>query len=234
VFDEDGAGVDAGAAGAAGSEAFVAAHAAVLGCRAVAAGRAVGGVAALGEVAAGRGAVAAMGPRVRPGDFAQATMDLGATICTPRKPACAPCPLRPHCAGAGEAWRYPVKVAKKARATWAGVVFVPVRPDGTVLLRRRPRTGLLGAMPEFFGSAWGDPPEAALEHAPFDADWVAIGKVRHVFTHANLTLGVFRATVGDDAPTPEGGWWSHAAGAGLPTLMAKASDLAGAPARNAP
>ncbi|MEM7694233.1 MAG: A/G-specific adenine glycosylase [Pseudomonadota bacterium] len=178
-------------------------------------------------VAPVREAVAAMVPPDRPGDFAQAMMDLGATICTPKRPACALCPVRPHCAGVGAAERFPVKSPKKPRATWFGVVFVPIRPDGTVLLRRRPPKGLLGAMPEFFGSPWGDPPENPPAFAPFKAAWIDQGEIRHGFTHAELTLSVFAAKVGATSPTPEGGHWSSAAEAGLPTLMAKAAKRAG-------
>ncbi|UOM33726.1 A/G-specific adenine glycosylase [Acuticoccus sp. I52.16.1] len=168
-------------------------------------------------------AVAAMLPADRPGDFAQAMMDLGATICTPRSPACALCPLRPVCAAAahGDMQDYPVKAPKRARSVWHGVAFVPVRPDGTVLLRRRPARGLLGGMAEVFGSAWGATPQEPLAHAPFAADWTPAGSIAHGFTHAELTVDVYRAQAEADAPAPAGAWWALPADAGLPTVMKK-------------
>ena len=164
-------------------------------------------------------AVAAMMPPDRPGDFAQAMMDIGATICTPRNPVCALCPLRSVClAATDDPLAFPVKVAKKARADWRGVAFVPVRPDGAVLFRRRPPSGLLGGMAEVYGSPWGAMPEDPAGHAPFAAPWQLAGAVVHGFTHAVLTLDVFAARVPADAP---GSGWRAPADAGLPTLMKK-------------
>jgi len=167
--------------------------------------------------------VAAMMPQDRPGDFAQAMMDLGATICTPRRPACALCPLRTACraARAGDPAAYPVKAPKRARKDWRGVAFVPWRPDGTVLMRRRPPKGLLGGMMEVFGSPWGEAPAEPLLHAPIEADWKEAGGVTHVFTHATLTLTVYAAPVGARTAAPEGAWWLEPGAAGLPTVMRK-------------
>nr|WP_244935196.1 A/G-specific adenine glycosylase [Acuticoccus sediminis] len=167
--------------------------------------------------------VAAMLPADRPGDFAQAMMDLGATICTPKSPACGICPLREGCAAsaAGDMLDYPVKAPRRARSVWHGVAFVAVRPDGAILLRRRPARGLLGGMAEVFGSAWGGPVAVPLEHAPFDGGWAGVGSITHGFTHAELTVDVYSAAVPADAPTPAGAWWALPDDAGLPTVMKK-------------
>nr|WP_232372809.1 A/G-specific adenine glycosylase [Acuticoccus mangrovi] len=164
----------------------------------------------------------------RAGDFAQAMMDLGATICTPRNPVCALCPIAEPCAARteGEPTRYPVKAEKKPRKVWQGVAFVPVRSDGTILTRRRPERGLLGGMSEAWGSPWGDAPADPFAHAPFGAPWRPAGGVTHVFTHATLTLDVFVAEVGEGAATPTGGTWQAPAAAGLPTLMKKVVERA--------
>ncbi len=168
-------------------------------------------------------AVAAMVPADRPGDFAQAMMDLGATICTPRSPACASCPLRPRCAAAacGDPLDFPVKAPKRARSVWHGVAFVPVRPDGAILLRRRPARGLLGGMAEVFGSTWGPTVAAPLDHAPFAASWTEVGSIAHGFTHAELTIDVYGARVAEGVETPGGAWWALPEDAGLPTVMKK-------------
>lgn len=197
------------------------------------------------------GAVEAMLPDGRYGDFAQATMDLGATICTPKTPVCALCPLSRWCKAAarGDPLAFPVKPPRKVRAVWEGVAFVPIRPDGTVLVRRRPAHGLLGGMAEVFGSPWGPPADGAgtgakagardggasvpasadgMAHAPFAADWALAGHVEHGFTHAALTLHVMSANVPADTAPPAGSRWAVAREAGLPTLMRKVVERAGA------
>ncbi|MBI1234449.1 MAG: A/G-specific adenine glycosylase [Alphaproteobacteria bacterium] len=134
----------------------------------------------------------------RPGDYAQAIMDLGATICTPRSPACGICPWRPDCAAqkAGVQTDYPKKLAKKAKPVRRGIAW-RIERGGQVWLRKRPETGLLGGMMEVPGSDWSiESPEA---DPPFEAEWEALPEVRHVFTHFTLMLEVRRA----DAPT---GW----------------------------
>ena len=171
--------------------------------------------------------VAALTPQDRPGDFAQAMMDLGATICTPKRPACALCPFREDCCAlAGhDPEHFPVKAAKKEKPVRVGAAFVAVSPDGAVFLRRRPESGLLGGMTEIPTSAWtaridGDATEAA---APFPAEWRHRGVVTHVFTHFELRLSVFEAeTPRLDRPD---GWWQAIAALGdeaLPTVMKKA------------
>jgi A/G-specific adenine glycosylase len=104
---------------------------------------------------------------------------------------------------------------------WHGVSFVPWRPDGAVLMRRRPPRGLLGGMMEVFGSPWGEAVDEPLAHAPIEAGWHEAGTVEHGFTHATLTIRVFAAAVADTAATPEGGVWLVPETAGLPTLMRK-------------
>lgn len=169
-------------------------------------------------------AVTAMMPDDRFGDFAQAMMDLGATICTPRRPACALCPLAFWCRAQPDPERFPKKAAKRPRKVWHGVSFVPFAEDGRVLLRRRPHRGLLGGMMEAFGSPWGPPPDAPLDHAPFAAAWRAAGAVSHGFTHADLTLAVY---VVEGSPVRvEGGIWLNPGEAGLPTLMRKVVERA--------
>jgi A/G-specific adenine glycosylase len=165
-------------------------------------------------------------PDERAGDFAQAMMDLGSTICTFRKPACAICPLREQCAavrtGAPEA--FPVKLPKKPRPVRYGTAYWAVRDD-TVLLQRRAGSGLLGGMRALPTGPWRDE-DPGLEDAPFAANWRPIGTVVHVFTHFALELRVVGAVV--PARVTDGEWWpiSELAQAGLPTLFAKAASLA--------
>ncbi|MEM8856594.1 MAG: NUDIX domain-containing protein, partial [Pseudomonadota bacterium] len=168
--------------------------------------------------------VTAMMVRSRPGDFAQAMMDLGAGVCTPRNPSCGICPLRRGCRAhrEGTVDQFPVRAAKAAKADWQGVAFVVRRADGAILLRRRPEKGLLGGMAEVFGSSWGEAPLEPLAHAPLRADWQEAGAVSHVFTHANLTLTVFAANAGPSTKAPSGGYWQAPEEAGLPTAIKKA------------
>jgi A/G-specific adenine glycosylase len=167
-------------------------------------------------------------PDARHGDFAQAMMDLGATICTPRKPACALCPWRPDCAGyaTGEPERYPLKAAKAARPTRRGVAFLVVRADGAVLVRSRPASGLLGGMSEVPSTPWdeSDPANPGL-HAPLTAQWRALNTpVTHVFSHFALELDVWRADVPAATRAPAGHRWVSPAGfdaEAFPSVMRK-------------
>ena len=169
-------------------------------------------------------------PEQRPGDFAQAMMDLGATICTPKSPACGLCPFREPCAARTEGTQetYPRKEKKSSGALRFGAAFVAVREDGMVLLRTRPAKGLLGGMAEPPGTEWsaGFDSAAALPLAPFAAEWRRLTRVvEHTFTHFPLRLTVYRATVPAGAPPPEGCWWAPVAtldGEALPTVMRKA------------
>jgi A/G-specific adenine glycosylase len=131
----------------------------------------------------------------RAGDLAQALMDLGATVCTPRKPNCLICPLAKICVARaeGEPERYPVKAAKKERPTRHGSAFILTRGDEVLLVRRGP-SGLLGGMMMPPSSGWREKKaKDNLEGAPGDFAWERVGEVRHVFTHFALKLDVFRA-----------------------------------------
>jgi A/G-specific adenine glycosylase len=152
---------------------------------------------------------AALVPKARPGDFAQATMDLGATICTPKSPACAICPISDSCAAraAGTQMVYPRKLPKKANPRRFGAMAVVERVDGAILVRTRPAKGLLGGMTEFFGSDWGpEPPAAEAIAAASGATLKRMGQVEHVFTHFALTLDVYRGT-SSSGIAPEGCRW---------------------------
>lgn len=174
----------------------------------------------------------ALGPTLLPdarfGDFAQAMMDLGATICTPRKPACALCPWREPCVARaeGEPERYPLKLAKAARPTRQGVAFLAVRADGAVLTRSRPPQGLLGGMSEVPSTPWDvDAPTSPATHAPLNASWRALNApVTHVFSHFALELTVWRADLPDGTPAPAGHRWVLPAGfdaEAFPSVMRK-------------
>ncbi|MCK0532257.1 A/G-specific adenine glycosylase [Sphingobium agri] len=168
-------------------------------------------------------------PDVRAGDFAQAMMDLGATICTPRNPACGICPLRQDCAAfrTADPAAFPVKVAKKAKPHRLGHGWWIERPDGHVWLIRRPAKGLLGGMRALPSSDWSDAPTAA---PPMAAEWKTVSQpVGHVFTHFSLALTVHVAHVANESiPPGEGEWWPLARleEAGLPTLFRRAADVA--------
>ncbi|WP_208995832.1 A/G-specific adenine glycosylase [Pannonibacter tanglangensis] len=176
-----------------------------------------------------RAAMGELTPQERPGDFAQAVMDLGATICTPKRPACALCPWMEPCAAraAGVAETLPRKAAKTAKPTRTGAAFVLRRAgDGAVALRKRPPKGLLGGMAEVPGSEWAvdfDVASAVMQ-APVAANWhKRSGSVGHTFTHFHLEVTVFTAELaaGD---LPEGWWWSTLdalEGEALPTVMRK-------------
>jgi A/G-specific adenine glycosylase len=157
------------------------------------------------------------------GDFAQAMMDLGATICAPRSPRCGSCPVGPWCSARaqGRPEAYPVKAPKavKPQREWTGYWL---RRNGHVLLVRRPPRGLLGGM------------LALPVEAPVAAEWREIGAVRHVFTHFSLNMRVLAADIPPCAPAFAGAqvaereWWpvERIGQAGLPTVFAKAASLA--------
>ena len=178
-------------------------------------------------------------PAARSGDFAQALMDLGATICTPKKPACALCPWMEPCAARvrGEPESFPRKAAKREGRLRRGAAFVVLRADGFVLLRTRPPRGLLGGMTEVPTTEWthGFELEAALEAAPrlgrARPKWLRLpGVVTHVFTHFPLELAVYRAEVAASTPAPDGARWAPVAtlaGEALPNLMRKVLAHAG-------
>jgi A/G-specific adenine glycosylase len=172
-----------------------------------------------------RALAAEMTPPARPGDHAQAVMDLGATICTPRNPACGICPLAATCRARarGIAADLPRKTPKTAKPTRHGTAYLAIRADGAVLLETRPTTGLLGGMLGLPGTAWTEtPPPTA---PPFAAAWRdSGGEVRHTFTHFHLRLRVETATALAGAPgTFHPPHDSRAAA--LPTVMRKALAL---------
>jgi A/G-specific adenine glycosylase len=169
-------------------------------------------------------------PEDRPGDFAQALMDLGATICTPRRPNCPACPLAKGCKArkSGTQERYPIKAARKEKPTRYGIVFVVRRADGAILVGARPDKGLLGGMTGLPTTEWTlDRPDGAdASVSPINAHWRTMpGLVKHVFTHFNLELLVRHADVPQATHAPAPWRWSGANGAGdeaLPTLFRKA------------
>jgi A/G-specific adenine glycosylase len=179
-----------------------------------------------------RSRAATMVPKARPGDFAQAMMDLGATICTPRRPRCALCPLRSDCRAIreGDPEPLPVRTVRAERPRRRGAAFVAVRPDGAILLRRRPGRGLLGGMTEVPTTGWTARGDGATtpDAAPFPAAWQRIGAVSHVFTHFALELDVFLAQV-EGAEGDAGCFWSardEASAEALPSLMKKVIEAA--------
>jgi A/G-specific adenine glycosylase len=154
-------------------------------------------------------------PARRAGDFAQAMMDLGATICTPKKPACVLCPWIEACVARKRAEQetFPRKAEKRKGALRRGAVFVALRADGCVLLRTRADKGLLGGMTEVPGSAWSSDYKitGALTDAPKlrgNVQWTKLsGRVRHVFTHFPLEMTVFVAAVPRATPAPKEMRW---------------------------
>jgi A/G-specific adenine glycosylase len=171
-------------------------------------------------------------PPQRSGDFAQALMDLGATICTPKRPACALCPWSGVCMARarGDQETFPRKAAKREGRQRFGAAFVVLRADNHVLLRQRPEKGLLGSMTEVPGSAWSHDfdPAAALDAAPrfrSQLNWRRLaGEVTHVFTHFPLALTVYVAYVTRATRAPKDAWWAKVetlADEALPTVMRK-------------
>jgi A/G-specific adenine glycosylase len=168
-------------------------------------------------------------PERRPGCHAQALMDLGATICTPKSPACGICPLMQGCAARREgiAGDLPAKAPKKAKPVRHGIAYLVRRRDGAFLLETRQPSGLLGGMLGWPGSDWveADPTPAP----PVTAEWHDPGlEVRHTFTHFHLRLALRLAVVAPDTAPMRGSFVDkHAFRPGaLPTVMRKAHDLA--------
>jgi A/G-specific adenine glycosylase len=173
---------------------------------------------------------ASLTPQARTGDFAQAAMDLGATLCTPKKPKCVLCPLNEDCAArrAGVAETLPARRPKAAKPLRRGVAFWAVRVDGAVLLRRRPDKGLLGGMMEVPSSEWREAawsPASARRAAPVAARWRRLsGVVRHSFTHFDLELEILAGSVSRRDAAKADGVWVEPPALGrhaLPTVMKK-------------
>ena len=170
-----------------------------------------------------RGLAESLTPTSRPGDHAQAVMDLGATVCTPRKPNCIICPWKPACAARarGIAEKLPRKAPKKRRPTRFGTAYWCMNKKAEVLLRRRPKHGMLGGMLEVPSTGWSSSDTAG--SPPFEVDWRPLpGVVNHGFTHFHLELTV-RAAIVDTTGDCDGEWFSLKAleTVGLPSLMAK-------------
>lgn len=171
-----------------------------------------------------RAAAASLTPKHRPGDYAQAVMDLGATICTPKSPACGICPWNVPCLAraSGRAQDLPLKRAKPPKPTRYGIAYLARRADGAWLVERRPDKGLLGGMLGWPGAAWGD---VATEDPPIEADWRDPGtEVRHTFTHFHLRLSLRVANVPMGAQ-PNRGDFQLLRASDLPTVMRKAFNL---------
>ena len=179
--------------------------------------------AALTELATG------LTPQKRAGDYAQAVMDLGATICTPKNPACGICPWRGPCAArkAGTAADLPKKTPKKPKPIRLGTVYLARRVDGAMLLERRPDSGLLGGMLGWPGSDWAE--GAVPDHSPpIRAEWKDIGtEARHTFTHFHLRLRVMTALVPMDRTATRGDFVTREdfSPSDLPTVFRKCFDL---------
>ena len=159
----------------------------------------------------------------RPGDWAQALMDLGATICTPKTPRCDACPWNEVCAAyaGGALESYPRRAPKAVRPQRYGAAFRIAR-GGKLWLVRRPDKGLLGGMAGLPTTPWREEEWSeteALTHAPVAAQWSRAGQVRHVFTHFALLLDVYSA----EASPEDGGWWGEENA--LPTVFKKAARL---------
>jgi A/G-specific adenine glycosylase len=174
---------------------------------------------------------ATLSPASRCGDFAQALMDLGATICSPKRPACALCPWNAACAAKarGHQELFPRKAPKREGRLRKGAAFVALRADAAVLLRRRPEKGLLGGMTEVPGSEWTHDFDInhAVKSAPRigRAKWRRLpGVVRHVFTHFPLELTVFVTKIRCATRAPKNARWvklADTAGEALPNVMRK-------------
>jgi A/G-specific adenine glycosylase len=173
-----------------------------------------------------RTALQALVPQKRAGDFAQALMDLGSAICTPKRPACMSCPWFDGCKARRKGIQelLPVKAAKAARPLKRGAAFVVRDASGAVLLVKRPEKGLLGGMMEPPLGPWTEDfpsADAAMAQAPFKAKWKKrIGVVRHGFTHFELEIEVYVADVAK-RPDFDGRWVQDLSTAALPTVMKK-------------
>jgi A/G-specific adenine glycosylase len=181
-----------------------------------------------------REAVAQITPIERPGDFAQAMMDLGASICSPKKPECLLCPWQPRCKAQklGDIERFPVKPPKKVKPTRRALSFW-LEHDGHVLLERRPDSGLLGGMPGFFSTPWIErrdipKPNELLDFAPHSTKWT-IGTVlaTHTFTHFHLETALATSNVASKVNFENAFWHpiSDLDDIGLPTVFKKIAKL---------
>jgi len=167
----------------------------------------------------------------RPGEFAQAMMDLGATLCSPKRPACALCPIKEDCAGFenGNAENYPYKQPKARKPTRKGAAFVLLNATGAVFLCKRENKGLLAGMTQVPTTDWNSRVDGATgrEAGPVQANWQLKGTVRHTFTHFHLELEVWSAQGVIEIPID--GWWCEQQNLkteALPSIMHKVLDTA--------
>ncbi|MET3589371.1 A/G-specific adenine glycosylase [Bartonella silvatica] len=165
----------------------------------------------------------------RPGDFAQAMMDLGATICTPRHSLCLLCPLQSFCQAKKmqKVEYFPVKAPKKERPSKTGAAFVILNKDKQIYLEKRQGKKLLGGMTQIPNNI-GTNSENGLQNAPFTASWQFKGQITHIFTHFSLKLNVYYTNSVHEMNS-ENGWWcdiQYLAKEALPTVMKKAISIA--------
>lgn len=168
----------------------------------------------------------------KPGEFAQAMMDLGATICTPKRPVCGLCPINQDCAAfsSGDQELFPVKRPKPEKPTRKGAAFVICDATDNVFLEKRGEKGLLAGMSQVPTSNWTARQNGATGEAafPFSAEWQMSGIARHTFTHFHLELEVWKTKFANEPPI--NGWWCKSEslnGEALPTLMKKVLAKAG-------
>ena len=165
-------------------------------------------------------------PQKRAGDYAQAIMDLGATVCTPKSPSCLICPWQDPCMARskGDALTYPVKLPKKKKPTRLGHAFVSKTVLGELVLEKRPENGLLGGMLGWPGSEWSEKPDFK---PPFENTWNGAGRIKHTFTHFHLELQVHvaeqEALAIEDYVLKDAATFDPKS---LPTVMRKVFDLA--------
>ena len=170
-------------------------------------------------------------PTERPGDFAQAVMDLGATICTPKNPSCDRCPWQAICKAhlQFDPANFPVKTPKKVVPTRNGAAFVAITRRGEILLRKRPGKGMLAGMSEVPSTQWSSRQDGKTDigAAPFSGKWLTAGQVTHHFTHFHLAMKVYYCVLSERAKVD--GWWvetENVMNEALPNLMKKAVTLA--------
>ena len=167
-----------------------------------------------------------------PGEFAQAMMDLGATLCSPRNPACACCPINKDCLAyiSGTQGNYPVKLAKSGKPTRKGAAFIIQNSKGEVFLCKREDKGLLAGMTQVPTTNWNSRKDGAtgISAAPLNADWEFAGTVRHTFTHFHLELEVWAVSEANHFAFE--GWWcapENLKNEALPSVMRKVLNLKG-------
>ncbi len=169
--------------------------------------------------------MALISPNDRPGDFAQAMMDLGASLCSPKRPSCFLCPINSHCQALaqGDPEIYPIKAPKKDKPLRQGAAFILLSKEGNVFLQKRHEKGLLAQMsevPNYFGSL---EEKHDLNQAPSKANWHYSGEATHIFTHFRLEMSVYLAK-NIDEQNFKNGWWvaiDNLHDEALPTVMKK-------------